>query len=109
MEIHGYSHFLQEGATCHTTKRIKAFLADKLFVVIDWPGNSPDLNPIENVWNYMKNALKNENISSVLRLTEAIKNLWTRNLTREYFTNLSNSMPNRMQDVINTAGDMTKY
>jgi hypothetical protein len=44
----------------------------------------------------MKNALKNEDITSIRRLMEAIKNLWTRNLSREYFTNLSNSMPKRM-------------
>ncbi len=65
MEIHGCSHFLQDGAPCHASKRIKAFLADKPFEVIHWPGNSPDLNPIENAWHYMKNALKNEDISSV--------------------------------------------
>jgi hypothetical protein len=30
---------------------------------------------MENAWNYMKNGLKNDDIFSVLRLTEAIKNL----------------------------------
>jgi hypothetical protein len=102
LEIHRCSHFLQDGAPCHASKRIKAFLADKSFKVTEWPENSPDLNPIENAWNYMKNA-------SRTRLTVAIKNLWTRNLYRKYFSNLSSSMPKRMQDVINTSGDMTKY
>jgi hypothetical protein len=109
MESHGCTHFLQDGAPCHASKRIKAFLADKPFELIDWPGNSRDLNPIENAWNYMKNALKNEDISSVPRLMEAIKTLWTTNLSKEYFSSLSNSMPKRMQDVINAGGDMTKY
>jgi len=108
MESHGCTHFLQDGAPCHASKRIKAFLADKPFELIDWPGNSPDLNPIENAWNYMKNALKNEDISSVPRLTEAIKTLWTTNLGKEYFSSLSNYMPKRMQDVINAGRDMTK-
>jgi transposase len=60
MEIHRTTHFLQDGAPCHVSKRIKNFLADKPFEVIDWPGNSPVLNPIENCWNYMKDKLKDK-------------------------------------------------
>ena len=50
---------------------------------------------------YMRNALKNEEVSSVPRLKEAIKTLWTTNLSEDYFTSLGNVMPLPMQDVIN--------
>ena len=26
-------------------------------MTLDWPPNSPDLNPIENIWSYMKNII----------------------------------------------------
>ena len=42
------SHFLHDGAPCHKTKKITALLENYEFEVIDWPGNSPDLNPIDN-------------------------------------------------------------
>jgi transposase len=62
-------HFLQDGGLCHASKRIKDFLAEQPFKVIDWPGNSSDLNPIENCWNHMKNLLKKKDISSIPKLT----------------------------------------
>ena len=109
MDIHGCTHFLQDGAPCHASKRIKTFLATQNFSVIDWPGNSPDLNHIENCWAYMKEHLKKEDINSVPKLTEAIKKLWVSGLSQEYLRKLNNSMPVRIEKVIRAKGDMTKY
>jgi transposase len=109
MTIHWSTHFLQDGAPCHASKRIKDFLKDKPFEVIDWPGNSPDLNPIENAWNFMKNKLRTQDISSVPKLKEAILKLWTQDISTEYLSSLSNSMPKRIEAVIKNHGDMTKY
>ncbi len=64
--VHGDSrlHALYAGWRArHASKRIKAFLAQQTFEVVDWPGNSPDLNPIENCWNHMKTMLKKNDIS----------------------------------------------
>jgi transposase len=63
MEINGTIKFLQDGAPCHKAKKV---------MVINWPGNSPDLNPIENAWNYIKDKLKNKNTIFSPRLKEAI-------------------------------------
>ncbi|GFS76080.1 uncharacterized protein TNCV_4666801 [Trichonephila clavipes] len=40
---------MQDGAPCHTARSIKAFLAEQNIPLLDWPGNSPDMNPIENI------------------------------------------------------------
>jgi transposase len=109
MRIHRCTHFLQDGAPCHASKRIKDYLKDKPFEVIDWPGNSPDLNPIENMWNFMKNQLKKVDTNSVPKLITEIKLLWTTGITQEYCRKLSDSMPRRLQKVIEAKGESTGY
>jgi hypothetical protein len=55
MKIPKSSWFLQDGAPCHTSKLVMGRLKEmKEFQVMDWTGNSPDLNLIENCWSYMK-------------------------------------------------------
>lgn len=109
MGFHRSTHFLQDRAPCHASKRVKSFLADKPFEVIDWPGNSPDLNPIENCWNYMKEKLKSKDTGSLPKLIHEIKLLWTLDLSKEYLKNLSDSMPRRIQQVLGVKGDATGY
>jgi transposase len=57
---------------CHSSKRIKDILADKKLEVIDWPGNSLDLKPIENCWNYIKEKLKRKDTGSLPKLIREI-------------------------------------
>jgi hypothetical protein len=92
METHRCKYFLQDGAPCHASWCIKKFLAQQSFQVIDWPGTSSGLNPIENCSNYMKNMLRKKDISSVFKLTGAIKELWIQELTADYLKKLSDSI-----------------
>ena len=77
---------------------------------MDWPGNSPDLNPIENCWSYMKKRLKDDHtITSSLKLEMAIKKMWVMDMDARYFKNLADSMPKRITWVCEQNGEMTKY
>ena len=78
--------------------------------VMDWPGNSPDLNPIENLWSRMKKQLANRPTpSSLAILKQEITKLWCERTSVEYCRALVKSMPKRMQQVIDCQGEMTKY
>ena len=40
---------MHDGETCHWSKVVLEYLRKSQVEVLDWPGNSPDLNPIENL------------------------------------------------------------
>lgn len=107
-DIHQCDYFMQDSAPAHTSKVVMKFLNDHKIDVLKWPGNSPDLNPIENAWNVMKKKVQETRPSNINDLKETLKTLWI-TMDSTYFTNLAESMPKRLQMVIKCKGDMTKY
>ena len=71
---------MQDVATPHTAKIVKQYLKDnKIRYIEDWYGNSPDLNPIENLWAIMKEELRNRNTSTFCKLQANLRDIWRKN------------------------------
>jgi len=109
MEVCGCTIFMQDNAPCHTSRVAKAWFEDKGIEVLDWPGNSPDLNPIENLWHIAKMKLQKMDTSSNPKLQSAIKSMWLKDMDRDYCKRLVHSMPRRIRAVLKAKGNMTKY
>lgn len=100
--------FMLNGTPCHRSKDVQDFLQEHNIPVLEWPGNSPDLSPIENAWAHIKEQLVAVQTLSVPRLQEAIIQIW-KDMDPAYFESLATSMPQCLQDVIKLKGDITKY
>jgi DDE superfamily endonuclease len=64
--------FQQDSAPCHTAKTVKAWFARNKVNVLDWPGNSPDLNPIANSWFRLKRVVRERHSTNKRQLIETI-------------------------------------
>ena len=63
---------MQDGPPCHTAKSIKNLLASQKIPLLDRSGNSPDLNPIENVWELLRREISTEKVTNRTQLIEKV-------------------------------------
>ena len=77
--------------------------------VLDWPPQSPDLNPIENAWSYLKRCMSRYSIENMDIFKVRILNVWNNEIPMEYWEKLALSMRNRLQQVIKNKGHAIDY
>jgi len=98
----------QDNAPCHKAKMINTFLREVGVKTLDWPPQSPDLNIIENVWS----LIKRKRAADITRtrdetITEVTKE-WKR-IPLKTLQTLVDSVPNRLQKVLDTKGGYIFY
>jgi hypothetical protein len=75
---------------------------------LNWPAQSPDLNPIENLWFILDQLCKNRKPANEEELFDRLKEEWE-SLPMGMMKNLAESVPRRLQAAIDTKGFATKY
>ncbi len=99
--------FQQDLAPAHTAKGTKSWFNDRV-TVLDWPANSPDLNPIENLSGIVKRKMRDTRPNNADELKAAIKETWA-SIPPQQCHKLITSMPRRIEAVIKAEGAPTKY
>jgi transposase len=106
----GTWRFMQDNAPCHKAKTVMEYLEEEGIDTIDWPPFSPDLNPIENIWQWMKHVLETE--YPVCQSAEEIEanffEIWE-TITPEMCANYCGNYEKRLLAVIAARGGYSKY
>lgn len=105
--------FQQDNATIHVSRHTKEWFGARDIPLMVWPACSPDMNPIENLWSILARrvygpASQRRVFHSVSDLKTRISEEWA-NINQELLKSLSQSMPNRLFEVILKNGSATRY
>lgn len=99
----------QDNAPCHTARATRQLLAQNNVRVMDWPPCSPDLNPIEHVWDEVGRRVRARRVQqSVADLQADIRATWI-GIPQQFLRNYITSMRQRCLAVIAAGGGHTGY
>lgn len=101
---------MHDNARPHTSRAVRNFLEESNIRVLQWPSQSPDLNPIEHAWDMLQRRVLSIGAPRDNRrnLFSALSEAW-RAIPQEDLDNLILSMPRRCQAVLNERGGQTLY
>jgi len=100
---------MEDGAPVHKGV-CKEPRKDLKWPLYEHPPNSPDLNPIENIWAYMKRQIteKYKHITSQVEMRRIVLEMWN-SFSDDHWNGLIESMPQRIKAVIAAKGGPTRY
>ncbi len=104
-------HFQQDNDSKHTSNIVMDYLAAQEYQVMEWPAQSPDLNPIENMWRLLKIRLNEHDTppKSMNELYERVVHIWYNVITVEECRKVIDTMPRRIEECIKARGYWTSY
>lgn len=104
------SIFMDDNARPHRSGDVEAYMQEVGIRRLDWPARSPDLNPIEHVWDVLKRRVRSVQPApqNIRELKRVIAEEWER-IPQNVIKNIVESMPRRIQAVILARGGHTRY
>ena len=100
--------FQQDNHLKDTAKTTQKWLRDNSVNVLEWPSQSPDLNPIEHLWRDLKMPVHGRSPSN-LRVVERICREEWQNIPKSRCAKNVVSYPRRRKTVSAAKGASTKY
>ena len=110
-KLEGNPLFMEDNASIHKSQYTAAWKEDHDIDSIRWPPQSPDLNPIENLWAQLKRAVETRKPreKNTAELLVALGEEWEAMREKSNLKVLVESMPRRIKAVIESKGMPIRY
>ena len=105
-----HAQFQQDNARPHTARLTTAFLNQHQVQVLPWPSLSPDMNPIEHLWDELDRRVRGREAAPTnhRELLEALQEEWDA-IPQQDIRALIESMPRRCRQLVAARGGHTPY
>ena len=100
--------FQQDNDPKHTSRLAKSFIKENMPELIDWPSNSPDLNPIENLWGIVKGNVEKRMPKDLDKLKRYMDEEWQK-IPNSLLMGLVRSLRRRCELIIESNGERILY
>jgi transposase len=108
LKLHRKWVFQMENDPKHNSKVVAKWLKDNKVKVLEWTSQSPDLNPIENLWAELKRRVCARRPTNMTQLHQLCQEKWAR-IHPTYCGKLVEGYPKRLTQVKQFKGNATKY
>ena len=103
----GLRRFQQDNARPHIARHTTTFLQQEIINTIQWPSLSPDLNPLEHLWDFLGRQIVGRSRTRE-ELIDNLRNEWER-IPQAFIQRLVASMHRRCTACIQARGGHTRY
>ena len=102
--------YTDDNARPHCARAVTDYLQREAVLTLPWPAMSPDLNPLEHVWDMIGRRLQKlvPQPQNLRQLEAALHQEW-RQLTMQQIQRLTGGMRRRVEAVIQAQGGYTPY
>lgn len=100
--------YQQDNWSVHTASTSQVWFHNHGIDLIDWPAWSPDLNPIENLWNDLKRRVYAHHSKTMEELEHWIGIEWQAT-DLNFISHICRSMPHRLQLLLDNNGHKISY
>ena len=109
-QIGAQAVFMDDNATPHRCRAVNTFVVQAGITRMPWPANSPDLNPIENIWGELGRRVQENHPLPVNRqqLLHYLQQEWA-NLPQALIARTVNTMRQRCVDCVAARGGHTRF
>lgn len=101
-------YLIHDNARAHTARCVQQYLHAVGINTLNWPARSPDLNPIEHVWDMLARNVRQRAPETLQQLRVMLHEEWER-IPQESISRIIASMAERLREVIRAGGGNTRF